>query len=304
MDYDLIVVGAGHNALISAAYAAKAGYRVGVFERRPIVGGAVSTVEHVPGYQFDLGGSAHILIRLTPIVEELGLDEYGLDYLEVDPLFFSPYEDGSSVTIYRDIDKTCQGIEEQFPGEGDRYKAFTDTWAPFSRTVKDVFLSAPSPLELGKAFAFGPSADIDWQNALTSIMRPYGEVVDQFFEEEKVKTPLVWMAAQSGPPPTETMSAPFLLWHPLYHESGMARPRGGSGGLTKALAKLIEAHGGDVFTSMPVEKLVVRNGKVQGIEAGGETITGRAVLSGTHILETLNTLLPSEHRPGEADTMR
>ena len=201
MDYDLIVVGAGHNALISAAYAAQAGYRVGVFERRDIVGGAVSTVEHVPGYQFDLGGSAHILIRLTPIIDELSLYDYGLEYIELDPLFFAPYEDGSSVFIHRSVDATCQGLEEQFPGEGDRYKSFVDTWAPFSQTVRDVFLSTPSPFELGKTFAFGSSADIDWQKALSVIMRPYGEVVDQFFQEEKVKTPLVWMAAQSGPPP-------------------------------------------------------------------------------------------------------
>ena len=304
MDYDLIVVGAGHNALISAAYAAKAGYRVAVFERRPIVGGAVSTVEMVPGYQFDLGGSAHILIRLTPIVEELSLERHGLDYLDVDPLFFSPYDDGSDVTIYRDIDRTCQAIEAQFPGEGDRYLRFTETWAPFSSTVRDVFLSAPSPLELGKSFAFGASADIDWQRALGAIMRPYGDVVDQFFVEEKVKAPLVWMAAQSGPPPTEAMSAPFLLWHPLYHESGIARPRGGSGGLTKALRTMIESHGGDVFVSSPVDRIVEQNGRALGVEAGGQVVTSRAVLSGTHILETLDNLIPRAHRPAEADTMR
>jgi len=304
MDYDLIVVGAGHNALISAAYAAKAGYRVGVFERREIVGGAVSTVEHVPGYQFDLGGSAHILIRLTPIVEELDLYSYGLEYLEVDPLFFAPYEDDQSVFIYRDVNKTCEHLDRTFPGEGANYQRFVDTWAPFSQTVRDVFLSSPSPFEIGKSFAFGNSADIDWQKALSVIMRPYGEVVDQFFQEEKIKTPLVWMAAQSGPPPTEAMSAPFLLWHPLYHESGVARPRGGSGGLTKALATMIRAHGGAVHTSSPVEKLVVRNGRAQGIVVDGETITARAVLSGTHILETLDKLLPAEHRPPEADDMR
>ena len=304
MDYDLIVVGAGHNALISAAYAAKAGYRVGVFERRDVVGGAVSTVEHVPGYQFDLGGSAHILIRLTPIIEELDLYEYGLEYLELDPLFFAPYEDGSSVYIHRSVDQTCEGLERQFPGEGDRYREFVDTWRPFSETVRNVFLSSPSPLELGKSFMFGDSADVDWQRALSVIMRPYGEVVDQFFTEEKVKTPLVWMAAQSGPPPTETLSAPFLLWHPLYHESGVARPRGGSGGLTKALAAMIRAHGGDVLVSSPVERLVVKNGKTQGVVVDGETITARAVLSGTHILETLDRLLPSEYRPAEADQMR
>ena len=70
-DYDVIVVGAGHNALVAAAYLARGGQRVAIFERRSIVGGAVATEEVVPGYQFDLGGSAHILIRLTPIVEEL-----------------------------------------------------------------------------------------------------------------------------------------------------------------------------------------------------------------------------------------
>ena len=304
MDYDLIVVGAGHNALISAAYAAKAGYRVGVFERRPVVGGAVSTVEHVPGYQFDLGGSAHILIRLTPIVEELGLYDYGLEYLELDPLFFAPYDDESSVFIYRDVDRTCERLDRQFPGEGERYRRFVDAWAPFSRTVRNVFLSAPSPFELGKSFVLGESAQVDWQNALSAIMRPYGEVVDQYFEEEKVKTPLVWMAAQSGPPPTEAMSAPFLLWHPLYHESGVARPRGGSGGLTKALAAMIRAHGGEVHTSSPVEQLVVRNGRAEGVVVDGDPITARAVLSGTHILETLDHLLPREHRPADADRMR
>ena len=304
MDYDLIVIGAGHNALISAAYVAQAGYRVGVFERRDVVGGAVSTVEHVPGYQFDLGGSAHILIRLTPIVEELGLEDYGLEYLELDPLFFAPFEDGDAVTIYRDVDRTAQGLERQFPGEGDAYRSFIDTWAPFSRTVKDVFLSTPSPFELGKTFAFGGSAAIDWQSALGTILRPYGEVVDQFFREEKVKAPLVWMAAQSGPPPTEPLSAPFLLWHPLYHESGVARPRGGSGGLTKALRLHIEAHGGDVFTSAPVDRIVVEGGAVRGIEVDGQVYTSQNVLSGTHILETLDRLLPPEDRPAQADQMR
>ena len=236
-DYDLIVVGSGHNALVSAAYVAQAGYRVGVFEKRDVVGGAVSTVEHVPGYQFDLGGSAHILIRLTPIVEELGLERYGLEYIECDPLFFAPYENDQSVFIYRDIERTCEGIDRTFPGEGESYRRFVNEWAPFSRSVRDAFLSTPSPFELGKTFAFGESARMDWQKALGTILRPYGEVVDQYFTEEKVKTPLVWMAAQSGPPPTEPLSAPFLLWHPLYHESGVARPRGGSGWAHASTAK-------------------------------------------------------------------
>lgn len=303
-DYDLIVVGSGHNALVSAAYVAQAGYRVGVFERRDIVGGAVSTVEHVPGYQFDLGGSAHILIRLTPVVQELGLERFGLDYLELDPLFFAPYEDGSSVFIYRDADRTAHELDLQFPGEGEAYRRFLADWTPFSRTVREVFLTTPSPFEIGKTFVLGESAEMDWQKALVQILRPYGEVVDSYFREEKIKAPLVWMAAQSGPPPTEPLSGPFVLWHPLYHESGVARPRGGSGGLTRALRAHIEAHGGDVFTGQAVEEILVEGRRAVGIRTREGIATARAVLSGTHVLETLGRLLPEAHRPPEIEGMR
>ncbi len=115
LDYDVIVIGAGHNGLITAAYLAQSGYRVGVFEKRDMVGGAVSTREIIPGYQFDLGGSAHILIRLTPIVEELGLSRYGLEYIELDPLFFAPFPDGDAIYIYRDVDRTVEHLESKFP---------------------------------------------------------------------------------------------------------------------------------------------------------------------------------------------
>ncbi len=300
-DYDVIVIGAGHNALVSAAYLAQAGYRVGVFERRDIVGGAVSTKEIVSGYQFDLGGSAHILIRLTPIIEELKIERYGLDYIELDPLFFSPSPDDDSMFFYRSVTRTADHIESKFPGQGEAYHQFIQDWLPFSQTVRDIFLSTPGPLQLGKKMMFGPSAKMDWQQALGTILQPYGEVVDQYFTEEKIKAPLVWMAAQSGPPPTEPISAPFLLWHPLYHEGGIARPKGGSGMLTQALRAHIEAHGGAVFTSAPVEDILVENKRAVGVRVDGDIYMSRCVLSGTHILETLHHLLPEDQRPLSAN---
>ena len=296
-DYDLIVIGAGHNALVAAAYVAQAGYRVAVFERREIVGGAVSTQEIVPGYQFDLGGSAHILIRLTPIVEELNLERYGLDYIELDPLFSVPYEDGDHLFIWRDVDRTAHELDLKFPGEGEAYRRFIEEWTPFANTVKETFLRSPSPFEIGKTFAFGDSARIDWQRAMQAILKPYGEVVDSYFAEEKVKAPLVWMAAQSGPPPTEPLTAPFLLWHPLYHQGGVARPRGGSGMLTQALRRHIEAHGGDVFTGSAVDEILVENGRASGVRVGTDISTARGVLAGTHILESVGRLLPGAAPP-------
>lgn len=304
-DCDVAVVGAGHNALVTAAYLAQAGYRVAVFERRGIVGGAVSTREIVPGYRFDLGGSAHILIRLTPVVEELGLAAYGLEYLDLDPLFFAPYPDGDALFIHRDVDRTVDHLNERFPGEGDGYRRFIDDWTPFARTVRDAFLDTPSPLQLGKRFVFGKAVQGDWKRALSTILSPYGEVVDRYFTEEKVKTPLVWMAAQSGPPPTEPLTAPFLLWHPLYHEGGVARPHGGSGMLTVALAEHIRAHGGSVHLDAPIDRILVERGRAVGVAtADGAICTARAVVSGAHAQETLGRLLPPEHRPPGAERLR
>nr|WP_243663835.1 NAD(P)/FAD-dependent oxidoreductase [Rhodothermus marinus] len=144
-DADVIVVGSGHNALVAAAYLARSGRRVMVFERRSHVGGAVSTVELVPGYRFDLGGSAHILIRLTPVVEELELERYGLAYLEIDPLFVAPFEDGETLFIYRDLERTAALLEAHLPGEGEAYVRFCRHWLPFAEAVCETFLRPPTP---------------------------------------------------------------------------------------------------------------------------------------------------------------
>jgi phytoene dehydrogenase-like protein len=303
MDYDLVVVGGGHNALISAAYAAQAGFRVGVFERRPLIGGAVSTSEIVPGYHFDFGGSAHILIRLTPVVDELGLERFGLHYLELDPIFFAPTSTGPPLIIYRDVDRTVEHIETILPGEGASYGKFISDWQPFSEAVCESFLNTPSPFELGKAF-FDLGKDQSWQAQLPLILKPYGNVVDEYFTSETLKALLCWMAAQSGPPPTEPLTAPFLLWHPLYHKGGVARPRGGSGMLTAALKQHIESHGGEVHLAAPVEEIVIEGGRATGVRVEGEVYTARVVLAGTHVQESLGRLLPPEHRPPSLGRMR
>lgn len=303
-DFDVITVGAGHNALVASAYMAQAGLKVGVFERRPMVGGAVSTIEQVPGYRFDLGGSAHILIRNTPVVEELGLEAHGLEYLELDPLFFAPFEDGDALFFHRDVARTVAGLEARFPGEGEAYARFLDDWRPFSRAVRDLFLATPNPLTIGRAFSGKKAIPGDWRDALPKILKPYGEVVDDYFREEKVKAPLVWMAAQSGPPPSEPLTSPFLLWHPLYHEGGAARPKGGSGMLTQVLARHITAHGGQIFTGAGVNKILVERGRATGIEVDGQVYSARVVLAGTHALETFGKLLPPEVVPKAAKHMR
>lgn len=303
-DYDLITVGAGHNGLITSAYAAQAGYRVAVFEQREMVGGAVSTKELFPGYQIDLGGSAHILIRQTPVVEELELEKYGLTYLELDPMFVAPFPDGDVIYFYRDVDRTVDHLERLYPGEGEAYREFVTDWRGFARTMRNIFLTSPSPLNVGRELIRGVSSPLPWQEELQHILRPYQDVLHQYFDEEKLRTAIGWMAAQSGPPPADPLTGPFVLWHPLYHDGGVARPKGGSGMLTQALRNHIEAHGGDVFTNARVEEILVSAEHATGIRVNGTSYTSRTVCAATHAKETFDHLLPARYRPDSADRLR
>lgn len=300
-DCDVLVIGAGHNALVCAGYLAKAGYRVIVMERRHTVGGAVVTEEIIPGFKFDLGGSAHILINHTPIVKELELAKYGLDYIDLDPLFFAPFPDGTHITIWKDVDRTCESIAAVCPADADAYRKFIDKWTPVSRAMVEAFLHAPTPLNLARYMVFGSSIGRGsrWDQ-LTDLLRGYGQVMRQSFSSSQVQALISWMAAQSGPPPSEPFSAPFALWHPMYHVSGVRRPRGGSGMLTQALAKMIQAHGGDVMTNMPVKRILIEKGRVIGAEAeDGTRITARKVVSGAHIHTTMR-MLGAENIPAQA----
>jgi phytoene dehydrogenase-like protein len=291
-DVDAVIVGGGHNALVCGGYLAKAGYRVCVLERRPIAGGAVVTEEIVPGFKFDLGGSAHILINHTPIVADLELARYGLEYIDLDPLFFAPFPDGTSITMWRDIDKTCESIAQVCPEDAENYRRFINEWGGISAAMVDAFLNPPTLANIGRYLGWRMyRASTDFPTAVTQAMRGYGQVLRQTFKDPRVQAMIGWMAAQSGPPPTEPLSAPFALWHPMYHVSGMRRPRGGSGMLTQALARMIEAHGGEVRVNAPVSRILVESGRAVGAElVDGNRVTGRVVVSGAHIRTTMALL--------------
>jgi phytoene dehydrogenase-like protein len=291
-DYDILFIGAGHNALVCAGYLAQAGYRVGILERRPIVGGAVVTEEHVPGFKFDLGGSAHILIHHTPIVRDLALEKYGLDYIDVDPLFFSPFPDGSHLFIWKDLDRTCESIAAISPEDADIYRQFIRDWWPMAESMVQSFLHAPSPLNVARYLAFESGATQDFNRRLTAILGSYGQLLRTTFRSTQLQAMIGWMAAQSGPPPTEPLGGPFALWQPMYHASGVKRPRGGSGMLTQALARMIEAHGGEIHTSAPVQRILVERDRAVGAETvdGRRYTASRAVVSGAHIHTTLKML--------------
>ena len=150
-EYDIILIGSGHNGLTTAGYLAKSGQKVLVLERRDTLGGAVCTEtmfqsdQYPTGFRMDVGSSAHIMIHQTPVIKDLELEKYGLEYIEMDPFMSFPYPDGKGVLhFYKDIDRTLESIAKLSPRDVQNYKDFISFWGRINKGVLKTFLVPPS----------------------------------------------------------------------------------------------------------------------------------------------------------------
>src|SRR4029077_16476391 len=123
--FDIVVAGAGHNSLVATAYLAKAGYRCGVLEGRPIVGGGVKTAElTLRGFNDDTCSTAHTGIQSNPLLrnDELKLRDYGLEYIDPDPIMHIPFPDGSYLTQWRDLNRACAEFAKYSKKDAETYR--------------------------------------------------------------------------------------------------------------------------------------------------------------------------------------
>lgn len=299
MIYDDIIIGAGHNGLICACYLAKAGRKVLVVERRGVVGGAVCTEEIITGFKFDVGSSAHIMFPGTPIMGELGLADFGLQYIEMDPWAFYPVPGAAmGISFHRSVEQTCESIAKISAADAEAYKHFCERWGELNEGIWEVFLKPPTP---GNAFAtilkrnlFNSKSRKLWSSMDTSrlLMSSYGRVIEETFENQHVRAALAWLAAQSGPGPDEIATGDLVGWHPMIHKTGAWRARGGSGMLTQALARCLESMGGKIQLSAPVSAIKKGGGKARfAVETHAGSFEGKNVVGACHVQETILELL-------------
>lgn len=294
--YDVVVAGAGHNALVAAAYLVKAGFSVLVLEARPIIGGDTTTEElTMPGFLHDSCSTAHNLIQVSPTVRhnELGLTDYGLEYLYPDPVVHVPFPDGTALTQWRDLDRTGEEFSKFSRRDADAYHRMIREYD----AVKDVFgRYRYTPI------GWGPSLDealAEHPEGAAWIRRQTAsawEIVRGEFEDPHTRAFMLWMAFMTVQPPDRSgtgVLAYSLVFGRQRHSWTM--PRGGSIALPNALAALITGAGGTVLTNARVARLLVEGGRCVGVETaeGARYRARRAVLSSIHI-KHLVEMAPAE----------
>jgi phytoene dehydrogenase-like protein len=308
-EFDALIIGSGHNGLVTGSYLAKAGYKVGVLERRDTIGGAVCTEtmfqsdENPNGFRMDVGSSVHIMIHQTGIIEELELTNYGLEYIEMDPFMSYPVPDGKGVIhFHKDLEKTLESISKVAPEDVENYREFIDFWGRINKGVLKAFMVPPTGKNIFMEMAKGQIRDGsmfkkgEQMDGLQKILGSYGSVVDKAFENPHLKAALTWFAAQSGPLPDQSATGDFVGWQSMLHQSGAKHPKGGSGMLTQAMKNLIEAHGGEVIANSPVQKIDIQSGKAVGATTeSGDYYKADRIVSNAHVQTTMMKLVGREH---------
>jgi phytoene dehydrogenase-like protein len=283
--FDIVVAGAGHNSLITAAYLAKAGYRCLVLEGRPKIGGGVKTAElTLKGFHDDCCSTAHVFIQDNPLLknDELKLADYGLEYIDPDPIFHVPFADGSFLTQWRDLDRTCAEFAKFSKKDAAAYrKMLADLDAVRSILVGGAF----SPIGFGKPvndqLAQVPHGKL-WQRRLAMSA---WDIIQSTFEDDHCRTFMLYMSHLAAEPPDSPVTGRLAYGAPRQQHSGRPLPKGGSGMLTEALGRYIEAHGGTILVNKWVKNLIIEDKKCVGVECtDGSSYRGsKAVVSTIHI---------------------
>lgn len=315
---DAIVVGAGHNGLVAAAYLARAGRSVRVIERDHVAGGAVSTVERFPGYRVDRGSSAHLMIRHSPILDELSLADHGLRYVDCDPWAFAPSTDRTGPIIFRtDLDATCESIERAVGSDdAEAYRRFVEVWRPRAKSVMRAFYAPAGPGRFAAAFT-GLASTADSARtglighrtgamlSLTQELMSSGDtLLDRWFTSEPLKAALAWFGAQSGPSMSAPGTAPMVGFAALQHDIPPGRAIGGSGALTEALLGRLGSDGGEVLLGRAATTITRCGDHWQVRTVDGEGHCARKVIAACHIATTLDLLTAGGYPHETADHWR
>jgi phytoene dehydrogenase-like protein len=292
-NYDVIIIGAGHNGLVAASYLAKAGRRVLVLERRASVGGIAVTEEIFPGFHASpCADSPGYLCKEVKRDLKIGSR---VEITPVDPVVFAPQPDGTHLTLWRDVDRTAQEIERFSKKDAQRYPEFVALMQKIAGVVGALMRVTPPDLPevgmkdlRGMLGLAGPLRRLGRKNIselLRALPMPTTDLLNEWFESEALQGAISASSVRDATlGPQEAGTAYILLHDWALSDSGLFRSssfvKGGMGALSDAIAAAAKGFGAEIRTDAPVAQIVVEGGRASGVKlVSGEQIGADIVVS-------------------------
>ncbi len=305
----IVIIGAGHNGLVTAFYLARAGFKPLVLERRAVVGGAAITDEFYPGFKCSTLAHACGPLR-ADICKDMQLERFGLEMLHPEPRVFAPSLDGRALLLYSDPAKSAQEIAKFSRKDAEKYVEFHGVLGRIACVLSRALVITPPSLD-------NPTADDIWNLLKTGRqVRSLGkkemfrllrwgpmavaDLVAEWFDTELLRATIAArgiFGTALGPWSAGSSAVLLLRAAADGHPAGTASfPRGGMGALTQAMASAARHAGAEIRTGADVAQILVKEGAVTGVVlANGEEIAAKAVISNADPRRTLLRLVDPVH---------
>jgi phytoene dehydrogenase-like protein len=309
--YDLVVIGGGHNGLVTAAYLARKGLKVLVLERREVLGGACVTEEVWPGYKVSTAAYVNSLLR-PEIIRDLELKRHGFEMLPRSPSSFTPFPDGRSLLLGPDKAMTHREVSRFSAKDADalpRYEAMLERVADFLEPT--LTMTPPNPwslkpgnlVQLGKLGLGFLKLGHDGQKAVEILTGAATPILDRWFESEQLKVTLATDAIIGAMASPSMPGTAYVLFHHVMGECNGVRGvwgyvRGGMGGISNAIASAAREKGAEIRTNAEVIKILVKDGAARGVVLrDGSEIQATRVASGADANVTFLKLMSNGDLP-------